>query len=289
MKEKSMIIIAVKNILVITAASVIYGAAISLLLDPNNLAPGGMTGIAVILNRLISVQTGTLYFLLNIPVMLLGIWKFGLKFIVKTFYVLLLTSVSANCLARFPVLTTDPLAAALAGGVLFGISIGMIFRGGATSGGTDIIVKILRRYFPHLRTGVLFQILDVVIVGISGLIFRDFTIVVYAMITVFVTGKMLDYILYGSDEAKIIYIITDQKERIAKRLLYDLDAGCTFLEGTGGWTGEKRDVIMTVVQKRISPKVEEVVKDLDPMAFMIIGSANEIYGDGYKDITAEKI
>ncbi|MBE5955045.1 MAG: YitT family protein [Lachnospiraceae bacterium] len=273
----------------IVLGSFIYAAGVALFLDPNNLAPGGLIGIAVILNRLVSIDTGTLYFILNIPIVLLGWWKFGGKFIASTFFAILINSVMTNKLAEFPPITTDPLLAALAGSILVGVGIAIVFQCGATTGGTDIIVKVLRTKYKHLKTGFLFLMTDIVIVSISGLVFRDFNIVLYAFIAVTVSGKAMDYMLYGSDEAKLIYIISNEAERIAARILKDMDIGATYLSGQGAYTGTDKKVIMCVVQKKRAPELEDIVKHEDKDAFMIVSSANEIYGEGYKNILHEKI
>lgn len=283
------IISELKNLLLIAAAALIYAAGISLFLDPNRLAPGGITGIAVILNRLIPVETGTLYFLLNVPIMLLGIWKFGLKFIAKTAWAIFLTSFFTNLLSPVGALTDDLLMAGLAGGVLIAVGIGLIFKAGATTGGTDIIIKILRQKYRHLKTGFLFLCSDVVIVAISGFVFRDLNVALYALLTVVISGKALDYVLYGGDEAKLLYIITENPVQIADRLMHELEVGVTYLQGEGGWTGREKKVIFCVVQKRLGPQVEEIVKREDPLAFMVVTSANEIYGEGYKNFFSEAL
>lgn len=274
---------------IITVGAVIYAAGISLFLDPNNLAAGGVTGISVILNRLTGIETGTLYFLCNIPIILLGFWKFGWHFMISTAYATAATSFFTNLLSNMAIVTGEPLLAAIAGSVLVSVGIGMIFKSGATTGGTDIIIKILRLKYKHLKTGALFLMTDFGIVAISGFVFRDFNIIMYALIAVVITGRVLDMVLYGMDEAKLIYIISDNQQKITERLLEEVDCGVTYLEGEGGYSGRNKRVIMCVVKKMQAPRVEEIVKEEDPAAFMIISSASEIYGEGYKNIFSEKI
>ena len=277
------------SIVQITLAAVVYAAGISLFLDPNQLAPGGITGIAVILNRLIHIETGTLYFLLNVPVVFLGIIKFGIRFMAKTAWAILMTSFFTNLLGNVGAVTDDLLMAGTAGGILIAIGIGLIFKAGATTGGTDIIVKILRQKYRHLKTGFLFLCMDVVIVGVSGLIFGDIDIALYALATVIISGKALDYVLYGGDEAKMFYIITGVPEKIGIRLMKELEVGVTYLQGRGGWTGDEKQVVFCMVPKRLGPEVEEIVKVEDSRAFMVVTSAGEIYGEGYKDFFGEVI
>ena len=287
MKKRGLRII--RHLILIAAASIVYAAGVSLFLDPNNLAPGGVTGVSVILNRLSGIETGTLYFLLNVPIVLLGIWKFGWRFIIKTAYAIFMTSAFTNLLSSYDALTDDPLLAALAGGVLMACGVGMIFKTGATTGGMDIIIKIIRQKYRLLKTGFLFQCTDIIIVGISGLVFRDLNIALYALLAVLICGRTLDYVLYGNDEARMIYIITGRPEAIGRKLLQDVEVGVTYFQGKGGWTGEEKQVIFCIVRKQLSPQVEEITKQEDPSAFMIITSASEIYGEGYKDFFADRL
>lgn len=279
----------IRDYLMITAGAFLYGVSISLFLDPNNLAPGGVTGIAVILNRLTPLSTGTLMLLLNIPILCAGLWKFGLRFLVSTIYATFMCSLFINLISALPVLTREPLPAALAGGVFMALGLGLVFRAGATTGGTDIIVKFLRLRYRHLKTGRLFFLIDILIVLASLPVFKDVNTVLYAIIAVLVNSRVFDEVLYGRDEARLLYIISDRSERIAERILKELDAGATYLQGRGGYSNTPRDVILCVIRNTMAPRAEEIVKQEDPMAFLIISSATEIYGEGYKDIFAEKL
>lgn len=273
-----------------TLGAGIYAFAISTIADPNSMAPGGVAGLSIILSRVIPVQTGTLILCFNIPILLLGLWKFGAKFIVSTVYCTALSSVMTNLFSgRFSPLTNDILLAAITGGVLMAVGIGMVFKAGSTTGGTDIIVKVLRLKFPHLKTSKLILILDAAVVGTSALVFHNVDAALYAAIMVFVTSTVLDIVLYGKDSAKFLYIISDKSEQIAKRLLDELSIGVTYVQGTGAYSGKEKKVIMCVVKKHIAPKTEDIVKEEDPMAFMIVTSATEIYGEGYKNLFSEKI
>lgn len=275
--------------MIIVAASAVYAAGISLFLDPNNLAPGGVTGISVILNRLSGIPTGTLYFLINVPIMLLGLWKFGVRFIARTAFSIVCTSAFTNALSHYEPLTRDPLLAAAAGSVLVATGIGFVFKAGATTGGTDIIIKVLRQKRPHLKTGFLFLVTDFIIVFLSGFVFHDLDTVLYALLAVIISGKVLDYVLYGSDEARMVFVITGKYRMIADRLIREIDTGVTYLHGTGGYSKEDKEILMCVVRKQQAPRVEEVVKQEDAEAFMIVTSATEIFGEGYKSFFAEKL
>lgn len=287
--EKKTVKRLIRDYAVITVSCLIYAIGISLFLDPNSLAPGGVTGVSIILNRLIKVETGTLILLINIPILILGIWKFGIKFILSTLYATALTSTFTNLLMPIGALTEEPFVAALAGSSLMALAMGWIFKCGATTGGVDIIVKVLRLKYPHLKTSSLFLMIDACVVTVSAFVFRDIDRAVYAGLTVFLTSLMLDAVLYGRDEAKLIYIISDASSAITKRLLEELDIGVTHIQGFGAYSGKEKHVIFCAIKKQLAPKAEAVVKEEDPLAFMIVTSASEIYGQGYKNIFSEKL
>lgn len=169
------------------------------------------------------------------------------------------------------------------------LGMGVVLRCHATTGGMDIIVKLLRRRYPYIRTGSLFFMLDTFVVMFAGLVFRDPEAMVYAAISTTITTTALDKVLYGHDGARLIYIISGKEEAITESLLYSLQAGVTVLHGEGAYTQQKKKILMCVVDKKRAVKIEEIVKETDRNAFLIITSANEIYGEGYKNLFQEKI
>lgn len=279
----------IKDYLVITFASAVYAVAVSLFLDPNSLAPGGVTGIAIILNRLTGLETGTWVLFINIPIIALGTWKLGWRFILSTGYCTLISSLFINLLSPFGAVTEDLLLAAVAGGCLMAVGLGLVFKSGATTGGTDIIVKLLRIRFPQLKTGFLFFVTDAVIVAASGIVFKNVDVALYAGIVIAINSLLLDVVLYGRDGAKLVFIISDKHENITKRILEELDIGVTYISGSGAYSGKEKNIIMCVMKKQISPRAEAIVREEDPLAFMIVTSATEIFGEGYKSIYSEKI
>lgn len=279
----------VKKYAVITGACILFGAGIGLFIDPNNLAPGGASGLCIILSRLVPIETGTLFLLVNIPIIGLGIWKFGWKFILSTLYAIFVSSMATNYFDTLEPLTREPLLGAVFGGVLVASGIGLVMRAGATTGGTDIIVKCLKLKKPYLKTGTIFLIIDSVIIGIGGIVFGRIDSVLYSIISAVATSFMLDIVLYGRDGAKMIYIISNAPVNITERLLKELNVGVTYLDGTGAYRKEQKQVIFCVVKKQSAYKVEEIVKQEDDSAFMIISSATEIYGEGYKSYFGEKL
>lgn len=277
------------NYIIITVFSLTYAVGISLFLDPNNLAPGGVSGISIMLSRITPLPTGTWIILINIPILALGLWKFGLKFLISTIYCTVVSSLFTNMLSSFGALTSDKLLAALAGGAILAVSLGMIFKAGATTGGVDIIVKVLRLRYRHLKTGNLYLMMDAAVVTLSGIMFRNLETALYAAVTIFVNSVVLDTVLYGKDGAKMIYIISDHSKQITERLLADLDIGVTSLHGEGAYSGKEKEVLMCVMRKPLAPKAQQIVKEEDAEAFMIVSDATEIFGEGYKSYFSERL
>lgn len=287
--ERKRILRLIRNYVIITVFSLTYAVGISLFLDPNNLAPGGVSGISIMLSRITPLPTGTWIILINIPILALGLWKFGLKFLISTVYCTIISSVFTNMLSEFAPLTTDKLLAAVAGGTVMAVSMGMILKEGATTGGVDIIIKLLRLKYRHLKTGNLYLMLDAIVVTLSGIMFRNLEIALYAAVAIFVNSVVMDTVLYGRDAAKMIYIISDHPKQITERLLADLDIGVTALQGEGAYSGKEKKVLMCVMRKPLAPKTQQIVKEEDPEAFMIVSDATEIFGEGYKSYFSERL
>ena len=273
----------------ILLASLLYAAAIALFLDPNHLAPGGVSGIAIIVNQLTNLPTGTLILIMNVPLMALGMWKLGFRFLLSTLVAVIASSVFTNFLAPYGPLTTDPLLAACAGGGLLAVGMGILFKLGATSGGTDILIRVIKLKYKHLKTGSLFLATDCCVIAASALVFGDIDLALYAAIATVVSSFCLDLVLYGRDEAKLVYLITDHEAAIADRLLQELEIGVTYLQGQGAYTRDNKKVILCAMQKRLLPKVQEIAMEEDPYAFLIVTSASEIFGEGFKDISAPRL
>ena len=279
----------IEKLLLILFGTVIYSIGISLFLDPNSLAPGGVMGISIILSHTVGNAAGTWYLILNIPIIILGYKCFGSKFITYTFFAIFCNSAFTNMLDIFPSITDDLFAASIAGSILVGTGLGVVMRAGATTGGMDVIVKVMRRKYPAIKTGTLFIIADALVVVVSGIVFKNFELAMYAFVTVVLNGRVMDFILYGSDEARLIYIVSDKPQELLPHLLKDMEMGATILEGKGAFSNRHKDIIMCVVKKRRAPKLNELVKQRDPNAFMVITGANEIYGEGYKNIRVENV
>lgn len=270
--------------LAITLGCVLYAGGIGIFLDPNGLAPGGVTGIAIILSHVTGLSTGLLTLALNLPLLALGLWKFGREFLFSTVYATVVSSLMIDGIASAlpaPV-TADPMLSAIAGGVAVAAGMGIIFRCHATTGGTDIVVKLIRRRRPYVKTGAVFMATDAAVVIASAFAFGNIENALHASVSIAVCAIVLDLVLYGPDSATLVYIVSAQHEAIAAELLQKLDIGATFLDGAGAYSGKATRVVMCVMRKQLFPDVREIVRSADPGAFMIVSSAAEIYGEGYK-------
>ncbi len=294
--NKALVLDFLKRYGVMTLGCIIYSLGVALFLDASNLASGGVTGIAIILNYVIrmgtdgyDLNTGIIIIIINIPLFILGAVFFGKYFIISTVYATVLSSlliwVWDLAFQNFLPITENLLLAGLVGGAMFGLGLGLIFRTGSSTGGTDIIVKILRKKFRYIRTGMISLTIDAGIVALSAIVYKDIELACYTAISIIVFTSTFDWVLYGGNSAKLIYIISsDEKSKeICDRLLKELDVGATFVDGEGAYTGEQKRVIMCAIKNFLYPRLRDIVKSIDPKAFVIVSSAKEIYGEGYKD------
>lgn len=272
-----------------TVGAVIYAAGVGLFLDPMHLSAGGVAGIAQILSVFLPISTGMLIIVLNIPILLLGMWKFGVRFLGLTAYTIVLSSPLIDLFSSFGGLTHDPLLAALAGGALLGTGMGFLFRSGSSSGGLDVITKVLRLRYPHIKTGVIFFVLDAFIIGASVFAFGTLDLGLYATVGILVSTFLMNYMLYGSDEARMVYIVSNEPQSVADELLQKLDLGGTFLSGYGAYTGKEKRVLMCVMRPKQLPAAREVVASIDPSAFLIVAGVSAVFGEGFKAHNAEEL
>lgn len=275
----------------ITVASLLYAIAMALFLDPLNLAPGGFSGISIILNRFVHIGIGTWFMVLNVPVLILAVWKYGIQLTVSTIYSTMMTSLFTNLIAQYlgAYAIQDMILGIVFGSLLVAVAMGVTFLSGATTGGSDIIVKVLREKFPHIKTGRIFFIQDVIVIIGAGIALQDVRVTLYSLISVWIMDSLLDVVLYGRDGAKLIYIISDKPQEITNRVLEELSIGATFLTGKGAYTGADKKVIMCVTRKDVYPRAEQIVREEDPQAFLIVTSATEIFGEGYKSYFDDRI
>ena len=271
----------------ITMASLLYAMGVGVFLNPNNLAPGGVSGIAIILKKIFPVLPGVgmLILIINIPIMIVGWKKFGPRFIISTSYALVISSLFIDIIPKMidvDSVSENPMLSSIIGGAAFGLAMGLLFRMETTTGGMDIIVKIVRGKYPHLKTGQIYLLLDIVILIASAFAFSNVEVALYAAIAIYVSTLVMDKAIYIGDEATLIYIMSKKRKQIADYMMKELDVGVTFIKSKGAYSNTDGEIIMCVMRKQRLAKVRTALKETDPEAFMIVTSANEVFGEGFK-------
>ena len=266
----------------IIAGAFLVAVSINMLLEPNKIAPGGVSGIAIVLFHLFKFPIGTTMLVLNIPLFIIGIRHLGGAFGIKTLLATVMLSVIIDLIHFFPAITYDPLLASVYGGVIMGTGLALVFRSGATTGGTDLGAKIIHRFLPFITMGQLLLFVDFAVIIFAAVVFKNYEIALYAVITLFIASKVIDAILEGVNFAKGAFIISTKANHIAEKVITKLDRGVTGLYGQGMYTGKDRTVLMCVLHRREIPTLKIMVKEIDPQAFIILTDVREVLGEGFK-------
>lgn len=275
---------------IITLGAVIYALAFDWFVAPNQIAMGGVTGLAQIVNALVPVlPVGVLSILVNVPLFLAGWRLLGGRLLVSSLYAMAVSSLAIDVIAwmhTFPPM--DPILATLYGGAGMGVGLGLVFSQGATTGGTDIIGKLLKLKLPWLPIGKLVMIPDMVVVILAAVVFGTVNAALYGLIQMYLLSKVMDMILYGWDTSRVAYIITDRWEETVQGLL-DMNRGVTLLQGKGAYTGAEKQVLLVAFRQREIVPNKRMLREIDPKAFFIVCDAHEILGEGFGDYQKEEI
>ena len=266
----------------IIAGSALFALGFDLFLSPNDLNAGGLSGLAQILVQVLGFGTvGIVTALLNLPLFALGGMKIGKRFFWGSLAGMLVLTGSIELFELLPVPQTDPLLASLYGGVLCGIGLGMVFAAGASTGGSDIIVRLLKMKMQHVPIGTINICFDFAVAALTGLAFGDMSRALYSGVAIFVTGQVIDAVVYRFDYSKAVLIISENHEAIAKVIMEDLDRGATYLHGEGSYSHKERKVIFTVVKKQQIAELKRLVVEIDPDAFIVVQEAHQVLGEGF--------
>ena len=275
---------------IIALGAVIYALAFDWFVAPNQIAMGGVTGLAQIVNALVPVlPVGVLSILVNVPLFLAGWRLLGGRLLVSSLYAMAVSSLTIDVIAwihTFPPM--DPILATLYGGAGMGVGLGLVFSQGATTGGTDIIGKLLKLKFPWLPIGKLVMIPDMVVVILAAVVFGTVNAALYGLIQMYLLSKVMDMILYGWDTSRVAYIITDRWEETVQGLL-DMERGVTLLQGKGAYTGAEKQVLLVAFRQREIVPIKRMLREIDPQAFFIVCDAHEVLGEGFGDYQKEEI
>ncbi len=270
----------------ITAACAVFALGFDWCYVPNHMSVGGLTGAAQILSALWpQLPVGTTVLVLNVPLFILGWKKIGRSFLMASLYAMAVSSLMIDGLAAvYTFAPMEPILACLYGGVLVGVSMGLLLRQSATTGGTELAARLLKLRFEVLPIGKLCLILDFTIIAAYALVFRDLTQALYGLVALYICTFVIDRVIYGGTEARVAFIISESQEEITQRLLA-YDRGVTLLDGQGAWSQKRKQVILCAFGRRDIVPVKRMIRDVDPDAFVIVCDAHEILGEGFGTYT----
>ena len=262
--------------------SAIFAAGFAFFLQPNDLSPGGISGLALLLVALTGFgSVGMISILINLPLFILGGLKIGKQFFAGSLIGMVLSSVLIDGFAALQLPAVEPVIAIVYGGVICGIGLGIVFVNGTSTGGSDILVRLLKLRYRNVPIGQISLTFDAVVVLLTGLVFQDMNKALYTGITVYLCGKMVDAVVYSFDYSKVAMIISKEYMAIAREVGIRLDRGATFLQGEGSYTGEATKVVLVAIKKQQLAQLKELVMELDPSAFVIVQEAHQVLGDGF--------
>ena len=274
------------DIIFIIFGTAVYAFGIYAFTVPNQIAPGGVTGIATVINAFTGFKIGTIVSLVNIPLLLFGFKLLGKRFIFNT----LLPTVAFNLIYDYvypflPVYQGNKILAAVFGGLFIGLGLATVFMRGGSTGGMDIVNKSLQVKYPHIRLGKIAFTTDLMVITIAAVSFRSIESALYAIIAMFVSSRALDAMLYGTNVGKMLLIVSDKSEEIARLIVSDLYRGCTILNAHGAYTGEQKKVLICACKDVEFYNLKHIVRRLDSKAFMIVTEAGEVFGEGFSQIS----
>lgn len=262
--------------------SALFSAGFALFLQPNEMSSGGISGLAMVIVELLGVgSVGGLTILINLPLFLLGGMKIGKRFFLGSALGTVVSSLLIDVLATFPAPQVEPLMGALYGGVACGLGLGIVFVSGTSTGGSDIVVRLLKLRYRNVPIGQISMCFDAVVVVLTGLVFHNVSNALYTGVTVFLTGKVIDAVVYRFDYSKVVLIISPEYEAIAQAIGDKLYRGATFLHGEGSYSHKNTKVVLAAVKRQQLTELKEMVMELDPNAFVIVQEAHQVLGDGF--------
>lgn len=267
----------------ITLASAVYAVGFNWCYEPNQIGFGGITGVGQIINHILPwAPIGTVVIILNIPLFLLG-WKLlGGHLLVSSLYSMFISSIFIDILHMIHTFEPmEPILGCIFGGVIMGGSLGVVFLQGATTGGTDLIARLLKLKLAWLPMGRLLLAVDLLVIVAVAVAFRNIYSALYGVVALYISSFVMDQVLYGMDNAKVAYIISDRPQEIIRSISTELDRGVTILRGAGAWSGEAKDVLMCAFKQKQIVALKRAVKETDPSAFLIVCDAHEVLGQGF--------
>ncbi len=269
----------IKEYLLIILGSLLTALSFNFFFISNQIAPGGLSGLASVFHFVFGFPVGVTTLILNIPLFLAGIRQLGGVFGIRTLLATILLSVFID-LIKVPALTDDSLLASIYGGIMMGLGLGIIFRMNATTGGTDLLAKLIHQHFSSISVGLVLFMVDLSVVVLAG-VFLGPSQGLYAVVALALSSKVVDLVQEGLNTAKAVFIISDHSEKISQWILKELDRGATLLSGKGAYTGKEKDVILCAVNRTQIAELKGVIHEIDPAAFILVADVREVTGEGF--------
>ena len=272
----------VKKFMSILLGCVLFAVGFNLFLGPNELNAGGISGLAMILTHILGKGSiGVITALVNLPLFAIAGLKIGKKFFFGSLVGMLLSSTALDVFSFLPAVQVEPLVAALYGGALCGVGVGLVFIVGASTGGSDIIVRLLKMRWQHVPIGTITIAFDLCVAALTGITFGNVASALYSGVAIFVTGQVMDAVIYRFDYSKVVLIVSNQHEAVAQMIQKDLDRGVTYLQGEGAYSKQQKKVILTVVKRQQIAELKRLVVEIDPNAFIVVQDAHQVLGEGF--------
>ena len=275
---------------IITLGCALYALCFNWFFQPNNISMGGFTGVGQIINHLVpAMPIGIMSIVLNVPLFYIGVRKQGVKLLISSLYAMTIGSLMLDGLAAvYTFQPMEPLLACVYGGVMLGVSMGLMLMVGATTGGTELAARLLKYRVRNLSIGRLCLIIDVTVISCYALTFRSVNNALYGIIAMYISSLAMDTVIYGSVNAKIAYIISNSSGEIAQKLL-KMDLGITLLDGRGGFSGDRKQVVLCAFKRSQIAAIKAAVTAIDPSAFIIVCEAHEVLGEGFSEYTPDSL
>lgn len=278
--------LSLNEILLLIIGCILMSVSLTMFFEPHAIAPGGLTGLAIVINSIVDIPLWVINLAFNIPLFICAYKILSKKDCLKTILGIIFLTIGLKLTANLSTInaTTDPILASICGSILMGISLGFIFRINGSTGGTDLIGILANKFFPHLSVAVLMGIADFIVVILSGISSSQLEISLYSAVSLYSIVKITDIVIEGFNYSKSFMIISDKSNELITIIMEELDRGATFLKGEGGYTRNEKDIIFIVVSRKQVVTLKKLVKSIDPNAFVVVTETHEIFGNGFKQI-----
>lgn len=265
--------------------AVLQGIGIHSFIAPCNIAPGGASGLGILLNKFVNVPIGTLILIINIPLLIMAYFQLGRRFTIKTLKTVFINTIVLDWIVTplFPQYVGDRLMGSAFGGIFVGLGLVLVFMRGSTTGGADIAGKLLQKKYPYMQTGSALTVIDFIVIGLSVLVFRNIESALYGIISMVGTNQSIDLIIYGKDKGTMVTVVSRYNEEIAQEIMKELQRGVTFLKSRGAYEKKDMETLLCVIDKKEFYEMKNIIDAIDPNAFVIVSETKEIYGEGFKN------